>query len=789
MTWLAKFPMFKRAYIHIYIYTYIYIYTHIYIHTYIHIYIYIYTYIYIYIYIYVHIFSNRIPVKLNKSHFMITQWDVYVYVAGTFGVYFVPFSDTGQYTWLVGILKDALHHLQLHSLFSMRKVVQMTLCRLCRVSSKKWFFVIASSVIDKSIGDKFACFFVHGQSQWIKPSLRLIETLGLLLTDTGWFRWSLHVQGGGREGWAWLGGKTDMLGFACCCEQLRQGKHILFGNLLCWQSTARCRASSFQRGLGWKPTETKPGKAAMDLHHFFYWHATCPVRLGYSFFSQSNPQWWALPSKPFQLDAGRPYGMYTFHRVNGPLCFFPASLCVVLVFGSALQPSPALLPLASSSTTHTHTTNLSTLTHTQPVHTELVHTHFAHTQLVRPHTTCPHTTCPHRTCSHGTCPHTTCPHTTCSHTTCSQTIQLTHNLLTHNSTHTTLLPLLLVHTTCHHTTCHHKTCSHTTLLTQLYSHNLLTPLYSHNSTPITPTATCSRNFSSHNLSSSYNLLTHTTLLTDLVVNLSSHNLLTHNNYTTCSHTIQLTHNSTHTTCSHTHNNSTHTTLLPLLLVHTTCHHTTGLATFVSRGRRGCWRGRRDTLRHPPSFHVAGVVRGDIDFHFAWQAWHVWHWAGSGGALGPEWPGWPPRLLAWQLYSHGCLRGRRGTWRHPPSFHVAGVVLGDIDLHFAHTQLALTQLVHTHNLSTHNLSSHNLSTHNLSSHNLSSHNLSSHNLSTHNLSTHNLSSPNRLHTTCPSSLCEAGVVRGDIDLHFVLRCAFEVVAVRTWVTTYIISSIT
>ena len=45
------------------------------------------------------------------------------------------------------------------------------------------------------------------------------------------------------------------------------------------------------------------------------------------------------------------------------------------------------------------------------------------------------------------------------------------------------------------------------------------------------------------------------------------------------------------------------------------------------GRRGCWRGRRGTLRHPPWFHVAGVVLGDIDLHFAWQAWHVWHWAG------------------------------------------------------------------------------------------------------------------------------------------------------------------
>ena len=59
-----------------------------------------------------------------------------------------------------------------------------------------------------------------------------------------------------------------------------------------------------------------------------------------------------------------------------------------------------------------------------------------------------------------------------------------------------------------------------------------------------------------------------------------------------------------------------------------------------RGRRGTWghvaallRGRRGTLRHPLSFHVAGVVLGQIDFHFAWQAWHVWHRAGSGGALG------------------------------------------------------------------------------------------------------------------------------------------------------------
>ena len=70
-----------------------------------------------------------------------------------------------------------------------------------------------------------------------------------------------------------------------------------------------------------------------------------------------------------------------------------------------------------------------------------------------------------------------------------------------------------------------------------------------------------------------------------------------------------------------------------------------------RGRRGCLRGRRGTGRRPPTFCMAGVALGDMDAHFAWQAWHLWHWAGSGGALGSQ--------------LTPCLRGRRGTWRHPP----------------------------------------------------------------------------------------------------------------------------
>ena len=133
---------------------------------------------------------------------------------------------------------------------------------------------------------------------------------------------------------------------------------------------------------------------------------------------------------------------------------------------------------------------------------------------------------------------------------------------------------------------------------------------------------------------------------------------------------------------------------------------------VLRGRRGAWR-------HPPSLCVAGVALGDIFRSFAWQAWHLWHWAGSGGALGFRCVagvalGDIHRHFAWQAWHlvtstvalrgrrgtygtglalvaclvlgvtpwrRGVLRGRRGTWRHPPSLCVAGVALGDIHRSF------------------------------------------------------------------------------------------------------------
>jgi len=89
--------------------------------------------------------------------------------------------------------------------------------------------------------------------------------------------------------------------------------------------------------------------------------------------------------------------------------------------------------------------------------------------------------------------------------------------------------------------------------------------------------------------------------------------------------------------------------------------------------RFAWQAwhRRGTWRHPPPFHVAGVAFGDIYLRFAWQAWHFWHWAGSGGALG----------LGLVAGDRATLRCRRGTWRHPASFHVAGVALGNIHLRF------------------------------------------------------------------------------------------------------------
>eukprot|EP00435_Cladocopium_sp_Y103_P030196 s952_g7.t1 len=93
-----------------------------------------------------------------------------------------------------------------------------------------------------------------------------------------------------------------------------------------------------------------------------------------------------------------------------------------------------------------------------------------------------------------------------------------------------------------------------------------------------------------------------------------------------------------------------------------------------------------------SAFVLCAALGDMDLTFVWQEWHLRHWAGSGDGLGRGWSPVTPRLFclagvalgdiclrfAWQAWhlvtSAFVLRGRRGTWRHGPSFCVAGVVL-------------------------------------------------------------------------------------------------------------------
>ena len=107
--------------------------------------------------------------------------------------------------------------------------------------------------------------------------------------------------------------------------------------------------------------------------------------------------------------------------------------------------------------------------------------------------------------------------------------------------------------------------------------------------------------------------------------------------------------------------------------------------FVSCGRHGTWR-------HPPAFHVAGVALGDIYLRFAWQVCYRLHLVARLVAVGRRWSPVTPRHFAWQawrlatsiylrfmwqachLATSTCVsRGRRGTWRHLPSFCVAGVV--------------------------------------------------------------------------------------------------------------------
>ena len=112
---------------------------------------------------------------------------------------------------------------------------------------------------------------------------------------------------------------------------------------------------------------------------------------------------------------------------------------------------------------------------------------------------------------------------------------------------------------------------------------------------------------------------------------------------------------------------------------------------------------------PRHFCVAGVALGDIYLRFTWQEWCLATstvvsrgkcgtcdtYLVSRGRRGTYGTGFAlvarlgavarRRFFAWQVWhlvtSAFVSRGRCGAWRHLPSFHVAGVALGEIYLRF------------------------------------------------------------------------------------------------------------
>ena len=106
------------------------------------------------------------------------------------------------------------------------------------------------------------------------------------------------------------------------------------------------------------------------------------------------------------------------------------------------------------------------------------------------------------------------------------------------------------------------------------------------------------------------------------------------------------------------------------------------STLFLRGRRGTWRhpptfvlrGRRGTWWHPPSFCVAGVLQVLVTHYLS-------HTPLSHNNF-------VTHHLSHTTLTSDTLRGRRGTWRHPPSFCVASVALGDTHLCFCVAGVAL-----------------------------------------------------------------------------------------------------
>ena len=82
---------------------------------------------------------------------------------------------------------------------------------------------------------------------------------------------------------------------------------------------------------------------------------------------------------------------------------------------------------------------------------------------------------------------------------------------------------------------------------------------------------------------------------------------------------------------------------------------------------------RDIDLHFAWQDVAGMALGDMDVHSAWLAWHLYR---TGLALLAH------LGLVGRRGRRRRLRGRRGTSRHRSSLCVAGMALGDMDVHSA-----------------------------------------------------------------------------------------------------------
>ena len=408
-----------------------------------------------------------------------------------------------------------------------------------------------------------------------------------------------------------------------------------------------------------------------------------------------------------------------WRKSRGIASFFPH----IFVWGSCFRfCTPASSRRRPTPPAHTQ------LSHTQLTHTQLVHTLVrTHTQLSHTHNLLTHNLSTHNFLTHNLLTHNLSTHILSTHNVLTYNL-LTYNLPTHNlSTHNLLTHNLSTHNLLTHTTCPHTTCPHHTQLT--HTHNLTTHTTCPHHTQLThthttwPHTTCPRAWVSvgrrgrrgcwrgrrgtwwHRPS----LCVGGMALGDLDRHFGWHLWYWAGSGGALGSPFGAVVAASMSTFTLRGRRGTwwHWPWLCVAGVALMALNWLWWRAWVPVGRhcrRGCWRGRRGTWWHRPSLCVAGVAL-DIDGHFARQAWHLWHWTGSGGAVVSPFGS----VSVWRRCRRGCWRGRRGTWWHRDrhfalqAWHwtgfggalgsplgavvaaavgVAGVALGDIDLHFA-----------------------------------------------------------------------------------------------------------